>query len=100
MESGANDPVGGHDDVEVVFNNEQRSTAVDEAFEGREEFADVFEVEAGRGFVADEERAVVAYLREMRSKLYALRLAARGHGCGLPEAEITEADVVEKLQAG
>ena len=49
------DPVGGLDDVEIVFDDEQGAAALDEFAEGGEEFLDVVEVEAGSGLVEDVE---------------------------------------------
>ena len=49
------DPVGGFDDLEVVFDDDEAVAGVDEALEGLEEDFYVFEMEAGGGFVEDEE---------------------------------------------
>jgi hypothetical protein len=48
------DPVGGFDDLEVVFDDDEAVAGVDEALESFEEDFYVFEVEAGGGFVEDE----------------------------------------------
>ena len=49
-------PVGGLDDVEVVFDHDHGVALVGEAVEDFEELADVLEVEAGGGLVEDVER--------------------------------------------
>ncbi len=99
------DPVGGFDDVEIVLDDDERASAVDELAEGGEELGDVVEVEAGGGLVEDVENAAGlgghgggvdgADLGEMGGELDALRLSAGERGGGLAEAEVTEADLVE-----
>ena len=49
------DPVGGLDDIEVVFDDEQGVAGIDEFLEDGKEAFDIGEVEAGGGFVEDEE---------------------------------------------
>ena len=51
------DPVGGLDDVEVVFDDEERAPAFDKLLEGGKQLGDVVEVEAGGGLVEDVEGA-------------------------------------------
>ena len=51
--SEVNDPVGGFDDVEVVFDDDDGVAGVGEALEDLDELAGVGEVEAGGGFVED-----------------------------------------------
>jgi hypothetical protein len=45
------DPVGGFDDVEVMLDDEEGVTGIDEFLEDSEEVLDVGEVEAGGGLV-------------------------------------------------
>src|SRR3954471_15392123 len=47
------DPVGSLDDIEVVLDDGDRVSLVDEAAQNGEELADVLEVEACRGLVED-----------------------------------------------
>jgi hypothetical protein len=49
------EPVGAFQDIEVVFDDQHRVTGIDQALKGQEEDADIFEVQAGGGFVEDEE---------------------------------------------
>ena len=49
------DPVGGFDDFEVVLDDEQGVAGIDEFLEDGERSFDVGEMEAGGGFVEDEE---------------------------------------------
>ena len=70
------DPVGGFDDVEIVFDDDDGVALVDEGVEDFEEFADVFEVEAGRGFIEDVEGLPGGAAGEFLGELDALRFAA------------------------
>src|SRR5262249_2249725 len=92
------EPVGGFDDVEVVFNDQKRRTGVLELAEGVEELGDVVEVQAGGGLVEDVENALVFGAREMRGKFEALGLAAGEGGGGLAEAEVAETDFVKDAE--
>ena len=51
------DPVCGFDDIEVVLDDEEGASAVDEFAEGGEELGYIVEVEAGGGLVEDVEGA-------------------------------------------
>ena len=51
------DPVGGLDDVKIVFDDEEGAATFDEFAEGGEELLDVVEVEACGGLVEDVEGA-------------------------------------------
>ena len=51
------DPVGGLDDVEIMFDHDHAVALLDEAVEDFEELADVVEMEAGGGLVEDVEHA-------------------------------------------
>ena len=51
--------VGCSDDVGVVLDDDDGVASVEEGAEGGEEFLDVVEVEAGGGFVEDEEDRLV-----------------------------------------
>ena len=53
------EPVGGFDDVEIVFDDQKRGAGFQEFAEGREEFRDVVEMEASGGLVEDIEDALV-----------------------------------------
>ena len=49
------DPVGGADHVEVVLDHDQRMAGVDQPAEGLQQLRDVVEVQAGGGFVEQEQ---------------------------------------------
>ena len=92
-------PVRGLDDVEVVLDDEQRVPRLEQLAERRQQLRDVVEVQPGRRLVEDVEQAVAAVGRQVRRDLDALRLAARERGRGLAQAQVSEADLVEHLQA-
>src|SRR5580658_10818688 len=70
------EPVGGFDDVEIVFNDKKRGAGLEKFAEGGEELGDVVEVEAGGGLVEDVEDALVFGARKMRGEFEALGFAA------------------------
>ncbi len=90
--------VGGLDHVEVVLDDEQRVSGLDQLAERRQQLGDVVEVQAGGRLVEDVEQAVAAERRQVRGNLDALRLAARQRRRRLSEAQVAEADLVEHLQ--
>ena len=72
------DPVGAFDDVHVVLDDDDRVSALDQGVERREQFRDVVEVQPRRRLVEDEHDASLRrILRQERSQLHALALAAR-----------------------
>ena len=81
-----------------MLDHEQRTAVIDQPFEGRQQLGDVVEVQAGSRLVADEERAFVGGLREMRRQLDALGFAARKRRGRLAQAQIAQADFVQQLQ--
>ena len=93
------EPVGGLDDVEVVLDHDDGVAAVDQPVQHVEQPLDVGEVQAGRRLVEDVERPPGRGLGQLGGELDALRLAARERGRGLAEADVAQADVVQRLQA-
>ena len=91
-------PVGGLDDVEVVFDHEDRVPRLHEAIEDLEELLNVVEVEPGRGLVEDVERASCRALAQLAGELDALSLPARERRRGLPESHVAQPDVHERRQ--
>ncbi|MBP7469385.1 MAG: hypothetical protein KA800_13900, partial [Thauera sp.] len=51
------DPVGRGDHIEVVLDHDQRMPGLQQLVEGAEQLGDVLEVQAGGGFVEEEEQA-------------------------------------------
>ena len=63
-----------------------------------EQHAHVLEVQAGRRLVEDVERATRVALRELGRELHALRFAAGQRRRALPEMDVAESDVGERLK--
>ena len=107
-------PVGSADDVEIVFDHQQRMTGIDQLAESAEQARDVVEMQAGGWLIKQKQRATgrlrlggllaLARLRgkfrQMPGQLEALRLAAGQRGHRLAEAHIVEADIDDGLQRG
>lgn len=88
------DPVGGFDDVEVVFDYDEGISGVAEAAEDAEEAVDVGEMEACGGLIEEVDGTAGILTGEFGAEFHSLGLAA-GEGCGgLSEAEVPEADFV------
>lgn len=92
------DPIGGFDDVEVMLDDEEGVTGIDEFLEDGEEVLDVGEMETGGGFVEDEELSGFGRCGgrgEELAEFEALGLAA-GEGVEwLAELEVAETDLDE-----
>ncbi len=100
-------PVSRADDVEVVLDDDQRVTGLQQAPQRAHQLGDVVEVQARGGLVEEEQRALPRsrLLRTLRGlgqeagQLQALRLAARQRGHWLAQLHVVEADVDDGLQA-
>ena len=86
------------DDIEVVLDDDDRVTAVDEAVQDAEELRDVGSVQSRRRLVEDVERAPRRAARQFRRELHALRLAARERRRTLPKLDVTEPNVGNDLE--
>ena len=94
------DPVAGADHVEVVLDHQQRVAGVQQLAEGAQQLGDVVEVQAGGRLVEQEQlaRLRAAGLGEVAGELQALRFAARERRHRLAEAQVVEADVLQRAQ--
>ena len=92
------DPVGRLDDVEVVLDHEHGVAGVDQPLQHHEQLAHVVEVQPGGRLVEDVERPPGAAPLQLARQLHALRLAARQRRGRLPELDVAEPHVVERLQ--
>ena len=92
------DPVGGFDDVEVVFDDDDGVALVAQAMQHGKELFDVFEVQAGGGFVENVEGLAGVAFGQFASEFHALGLAAGEGGGGLAEADVGQADFDQHLQ--
>ena len=94
------EPVGGFDDVEIVFDDDERRAGFEQFAERGEEFGDVVEMQTGGGLVEDVEDLFIFGAREMRGEFQTLGFAAGERCCGLAETQIAEADFVEHAKFG
>src|SRR5277367_5011265 len=92
------DPVGIAHDVEVVLDDDDGVAEIGEAVEHLEQPANVIEVEPCGRLVEQVEGAAGLALGEFAGQLHALRLPAREGRRGLPEMNVTEANIDEGLQ--
>src|SRR3546814_1581035 len=87
------DPVGGFDDVEIMFDYDHAVALLHQGVEDFEEFADILEMEAGGGFVQYVERVAGGSTAEFLGQLHALGFAAGEGRCLLPDLDIAKADL-------
>src|SRR5687768_7353651 len=92
------DPVRRLDDVEIVLDDQHRVATIHQTVEHVEQQPDILEVQAGGRLVEYVEGAPGVPLGELRGELDALGLSARQGRRALPEVDVTEADVVERLE--
>ncbi len=70
-------PVGGADHIEVVFDDQQRMPARGELAEGAHQLRDVLEVQSGGGFVEDQQLPQRGFgVGQMAGEFQALRFTA------------------------
>ena len=89
--------VGGLDDVEVVLDHDDGVAGIDQPVENTEQLRHVVEVQTGRRLVQDVERLAGRTLRELGRQLHALSLATGQRGRRLPELDVAETDVPERV---
>ena len=92
------DPVGGLDDIEVVFDHQDGVPLVDEPVEHVQQFADVGKVQAGGGFIEQVDCAAGGPFAQFACELDPLGFASRECRGGLAELEVFESDVTEGSQ--
>ena len=86
------DVVGGFDDLQIVLDDNDGVAGVDQSVEDFEEFADVFEMQAGGGLIQDVEGAAGGAFGEFLGEFDALGFAAGEGGGLLAEMDVAEAD--------
>ena len=91
-------PVGGFDDVEIVFNDNHGIAAVDEFAEDFEEAIDVVGVETGSWLVEDVEGFAGAAAGEFGGEFDALGFAAGEGGGGLTEFDVAETNFLDGFE--
>ena len=92
------DPVGAPDQIEIVLDDEDRVSLVDELLQNGDEPRDVVEVEPRRRFVEDVDRLSRSGADQFFCELDPLRLASRKSRRGLAESQIIESHMGEKFQ--
>jgi len=92
------DPVGGFDDVEVVFDHNHGVASVDEPADYGKQLTNVVEVQSRGGLIQQVESSPCCLLGQLASELDALCLSARQCRRRLTEVQVVEADVGKQLQ--
>ena len=92
------DPVRGLDDVQVVLDHEHRVALVDKRLQHTEQLRDILEVQAGGRFVEDVDGPAGGALLQLGGQLDPLRLATRQRRGRLPEPDVAEADVDQRVE--
>ena len=95
-------PVGARDHIQMVLDDHQRVTLLDQRFEGIEQLCNVVEVQACGGLVEQERHRLVCVsafalgrLGQMTGQFQALRLAAAQGRHRLAQTQIVESDLGE-----
>ena len=91
------DPVGIANHVEIVLDDDDAIAEIGEPMEHVEQLADVVKVESGSRLVEQVERASGLTLTQFAREFDALRFAAGESDRGLPEVNVAEADVDQRL---
>jgi hypothetical protein len=88
------DPVGRLDDFEIVLDDHHRIALVDQFVQHFQQLGDIVEMQAGRRFVENVERAAGRALGQLLCQLDPLRLAARERGGLLADLDVAQADAL------
>ena len=92
------DMVGDLDDVEVMFDDDDRIAAVDKLVQHLQKQPDVLEMEPRGGLVEDVERAARIAFGEFRSQFDALAFTSGQRGTGLSERQVSQSDFLDGSQ--
>ena len=92
------DPVGGLDHVEIVLDDDHGIAFVYQSLQHEQQFAHVLEVQARGRFVEDIHCLAGGPALQLGGELDALRLSAGQRGRGLPEANIPQSDLHERVE--
>ena len=93
------DPVGGFDHVQIVFNDDHRIAAIDQLVEHIQQQADIVEVKSGGRFVKQVERFARIDSGQLGSQFDALGFAAGKRGGGLPQPQDSPAPLAAGCSA-
>ena len=92
------DPVDVLDDVQVVFDDDDRVAQVRQPVHDRKQFGDVVEVQPGRRFVQQVQRPAGVGSGQLRGQFDPLGLAAGQRRGGLTQGDVIQPDVAQRLQ--
>src|SRR4029077_10060372 len=93
-------PIGGFDHVQIVFDDYQRGSAIQEFAKGRQELLNVVEMQSRGGLVENVKNAGIGGVNEMSGELQPLGFASGKRGGRLPQAQISQAYLIENLEFG
>ena len=92
------DVVGTLDNVEVMLDDDNAVSPLDQRVESFEQFSDVVEMQAGGRLVEDEEGRVGLFLTQVVSQFDALVFASRQGGRRLSQLDVAQTDFLQRLQ--
>src|SRR5262249_47851990 len=92
------DPVGGLDHVEVVLDDDHGIAVVAQAMQHAQQQVYIMEMQTRRRFIQYIQGPAGVALGQFQRKLYALSLAARQGGRALPELDIAEPHIEQRLE--
>src|SRR5699024_8734243 len=93
-----NNMVSAFNDIQVVFDDDDRMAAVDQLFERIQQLSYILEMQSGSGLIEEIERMIAGRLAQEFGQLYPLCLSS-GKGRGtLAQLQIAEAHIFERLQ--
>ena len=86
------------DDVEIVFDHNNRITCIHQMVEQLQKFLDVIEMKSGGGLVQNVERSAARSSRQLPRELDPLRFTpGKGRRC-LAQSKVSEADLSQCIQ--
>src|SRR6478736_7476502 len=93
-----NDPVGVSDYIEIVFDNYNRVAEVGQSVQHVEQFANIVKMQTCSRLVEQVKRSSGLAFAQFAGEFDSLRLTAGERHSGLPEMQISEAHVNQRLQ--
>src|SRR5262245_53534389 len=93
-----NNPVGGLDDIEIVLDDQECRTSLQQLPERDGQLVNVVEVESRGGFVEDVENLVLCLARKVGGQLDPLGLAPGERRGRLSQPQVTQAHFLKCLQ--
>src|SRR5690606_22816163 len=92
------DPVGGFDDIEVVFDHDNGMSFFHQCVQGGQEFFDIMKMQAGRWLIENKYNMIVfIFPSEKRSQFYTLSFTAGKCTRRLAESDISKTHIDERF---